>query len=309
MNTLIKNYVAITIYNVISFFSRVFRKKGNFIFVLGYSRSGTTWLGELLQNIVKKSVLFDEPLQVQNHKRAVEEGLLNHRVIIQDKQHEIELNSYLNDVFNGHAIRPSYAKRTLNNIVKLLSNGTIILKSIRLNIAIDFVQKFYPKNKIICIVRNPFDVVTSQINSSRSWVVKKVPSFYHPVVKSNFDDFPTESLKTPATIQAFNWSLEHYMLKSKLKSNGNLLLLYYSDMLTNRKKNIMAICKFLNVEYNDMYIDLSKTLSKSTAPNSKLNQNEDGFVSSRVELNTKEKEEMEKIFEYFNYPFREVLNY
>ena len=129
------------------------------------------------------------------------------------------------------------------------------------------------------------------------------------IVENNFGYFPIESLKTPATIQAFNWSLEHYLLKSKLKSDENVLFLSYSDLLMNRKENIMTICKFLDVEYKDIYIDQSKKLSKSTSANSKLNPKNNGLSASRIELSSNEKEEMSKIFEHFNYPFREVLNY
>jgi len=83
-------------------------------------------------------------------------------------------------------------KKSLNVLI-LVTNEIIILKEVRLNIAIDFIQNNFSENKIIYVVRNPYDVVESQINSSRFWNVKKIPYFYRKIVKNNFGDFPTES--------------------------------------------------------------------------------------------------------------------
>jgi len=79
------------------------------------------------------------------------------------------------------------------------------------------------------------------------------------------------------------------VLKSKLKPNENILFLKYRDLLMNRKENIKTICRFLNEEYKDVYMNQSQLLGRSTASNSKFYQNKKGSGASRFELSSKEK--------------------
>ena len=101
---------------------------------------------------------------------------------------------------------------------------------------IHYLHKFFPKAKLIHIIRDPRDVVLSRIKAKWS---KSVPYYIHAVI--------------------YVLQLKIGRSMGKKIFNKNYHELYYEDLLINPEKTIRKIVKFIGVDYEEELLDYRKS--------------------------------------------------
>lgn len=229
-------------------------KKEKLIFILGFGRSGTTWLSDIISKALGGLILF-EPMHPQvmddaldfcyydgidpeknkllkQHFDRMLEGSISHRWLIRN---------HLPSPMEG----PSHWY-----VQQLLDNCTVIgFKMIRGNFLIDFLKTHYPNAKILYINRHPMAVMASIKKRTRFWeefgIDKHTEKFGEIVQRSKYLDQ--------------NQKDDYSKLISNQESilGKSACLWKYTDLIC---KNNMEAYGFAPVSYEELYFKPYKTL-------------------------------------------------
>jgi len=199
------------------------------VFVVGMPRSGTTLIQGILCNTgeyfpMPETHFFvraaygipDENLSKKDRKH-IRQKLLNKSRIKLDRRFPEHLKTK-KDIFE-HVI----------DQFNLEGTRTFLEKTPRHIFFYSKILEYYPDARFICIIREPKNVVSSQLTNSP----KKNKSVIRLSLLYN---------KIAAAI-------------AKVRNNENVFLIRYEDLTTETELILKDICKFLNIEFDSKLVD------------------------------------------------------
>lgn len=228
------------------------------IFIVGNSRSGTTMMGRILNNhsniFTFNEIHFFGKLWVRDDmNKKLEENqsldLMSKLLCIQanglfHKEDYLDYNNQSKQLLNNNTTITSLEifRLFLDHITS--SNRKVIAceQTPRNVFYIQEILEAFPKAKIINMVRDPRDVLLSQKKKwkRRNYGAKSIP--VQEAIRSFFNYHPYIISKL------WNSSILQY---SKQKKNKRVFNIYFEEFLLDPKNNILKICEFLEVDFED----------------------------------------------------------
>jgi len=274
------------------------------IIIFSESRSGSTWLMEILNNIPNACVNW-EPLH--DFKGVVPDDYnWGWRPFISpDEENEAYLN-LIHEILSFS----TYTKWTTRYLTfkDLLSSEYVITKFVRANLLIPYIlENLELKRKPILLLRHPIDVCLSQINAFES-SDSEATTFEIPDTLNN-DRFIEhqaflQKLETKLEQKIANWCLNNVLVLNNPKILEQVLIVFYNELLAEPKGETQRILRALDlpkeVQTIVRFIDFRKASSTdfsgqlAAAPEKQLFKNFN-------RLSTETKEQLQKIFDYFDF--------
>ncbi len=186
------------------------------IVISGSSRSGTTWLMEILETLRGYRSIF-EPLNREWYKEVRNIHLEGYpRPYIPPDVENPDLENYLGRVFQGKVSGHVELRPRLKTIFKFLTSPKVVVKFIRANRLLPWIYNRFRVRAIYLMIRHPCATIASQLNIG--WRID--PRVWTPVVKELFNHDPDvrdELLRIikrpedPVEPWALMWALDYYI--------------------------------------------------------------------------------------------------
>ena len=235
------------------------------IFIFGIGRSGTSFLTELVREIIYSSekikpmciyepFLWGEDIWDRDYIKENNlyekmsslsyEGIYNHlKLPLFINNEDIPDNAYLNKIINRSG-------KGQNSIIKF----------VRANGRVNLINKIEPMAKHIFIIRNPIDTMNSVVahgsllgdewhKSDDDRMYKELNSMnYNPKVSKHYNLFRKE----------LDWwyYMNRFYLENSVKSEIDTLFLSYDYLVDNFLDSMKKICNHTNIEFDQKYLNL-----------------------------------------------------
>jgi len=305
-----------------SFNQFIFRHKKinskNTILILGAPRSGTTWLMEIICCIPNYTSVF-EPLKPLWFPESIKYGIIPGIYYSPNEKWE-EGKQYLSQIFNGQKTNCfPIQKNNLKTIMQRLLANKIVVKSIRLNQMLPWINKNFNLRKILFIIRHPCAVIASQIKSRwcgyynetfpylDSYPSKEI--IFNRVSKIDFLNHDIrekiKQIKTLEEILAVAWCLDNYILLVNKRSIP-WTVISYESLVKNFKNEIINLFKEIGEEKIPKIVyKLEKKPTFVTFPKdfSKINNKPDQLSKWKKELTKTQIDNILNIVSYFGFNF------
>ena len=238
--------------------------KPSYVFIVGVGRSGTKFL---------QSILLGHPelhISTETHflSSALHQGFIKTAKKIGDLKDDKNLELLVDKMFNSEIFGAFWKRKILkdkDSILRKFKDSDRSFKSLyRIIIEEDMLQhnktiagektpshlyhvdtllEWFPEAKVIHIIRNPRNVLASEINKN----VK--PD--HPLKKGSF--FYNTSLLFYVLI---NWNNAARLDKKyRKKYPQNYLAVKYEDLMHEHKQHVLRICEFLNMDFKETMLN------------------------------------------------------
>jgi len=261
------------------------------ILITGSPRSGTTWLMEIFENIPGYTYLF-EPLQSNFFPDSYKAGFRG-RPYLPPEVDWVEGEEYLRKIFTGQIVSrlPPYGHNFKMTIDRVF-NKKLIIKSIRLNKLLPWIDKRFQLRDITYIIRHPCAVVASQLKTGYGGYQDYPPYRNRFPTKdeiiteaSNIDILDSnlivklKKIKIVEEILAAAWCLDNYVPLYHLDSHKwNMII--YEKLVTDGESEIKNLFSAIGEEDSaDLAINQLKKPSMLT-----LDKNQDKIAKTNVQL-------------------------
>lgn len=241
------------------------------VFLFSSTRSGSTWLFELLLKSAKYRAVFESLPELDDCLRKFKTP----RIVLSNDSDCDAADDVFVGVNESDEINWKQDHANSRNI-HLLTKGTLI-KSTRANFCIEFIEKnILPDNsRVIYLIRNPFDVIKSKIirkNTDDGDLAKKFSytpeGIYNtddPHFKAYFNRYEAikNLVKDDIQIEAFVWCIENKWILDSI-DNKKWHLVVYENLVTDFEQEFKKICEFVGIKYSKK-IYSSRQVKSSTA--------------------------------------------
>jgi len=195
----------------------------NTIVLTGLPRSGTTWLGEILNTIPNSAIIF-EPLHLRKVPEAEKAGF-TWQTLFQDGEGSGSPEKFMREVLCGRVINKWTAREL--TVKKSKQAEMIIVKFVRASNLLGWLSSTFPIRKPLFIIRHPCAVISSQIERNIHPDACIDHLYAAPVIKL----YPhlkskLEPLKTPMEILAAHWCIGNYYAMTILHKQCFELICY-----------------------------------------------------------------------------------
>jgi hypothetical protein len=251
--------------------------------VFGTARSGTTAIYNLLQNIFIN--IYGTDAEYVYEPFLWEASAFNGKYVeVQNNfkyMNSVSLEGMYNDLKLPFFI-PNPGEYNNNEYLRTMFNRgaqNILLKFIRANGRFPLLQNICPECKFIFVIRNPIDVINSVIgtfsfysNEFHQDTYGKFVVEVKKIFRKNYDIHPPKMAVHKEII--YWYYMNAFAMKSIKKTIEKPLLIGYEDYVENSEKNLVRICDYLNIDYDEKYL--------------KIKENKVGPVTDNINLNMKE---------------------
>jgi len=218
----------------------------NLVWIFGSPRSGTTWLAsELLSN---HSFCFHEPL-LGEHISSVRE--LGGNIIRRIDEDRNRPHYFFSDSYKS--TWKYYMRKLILHRIHAqfpLLHKTIVIKEPNGSFASDIIAETLPNSKIIIILRDPRDILLSQVTAlSKGGYATKEDKRWDPLGgqrKLNF--LKIMSKRWVALVDVLLRTYENH-------AEDNRLLLKYEELRNNTKTELRKIFDFLDFKADDKELE------------------------------------------------------
>ncbi|MFX0035954.1 MAG: sulfotransferase domain-containing protein [Candidatus Hermodarchaeota archaeon] len=258
------------------------------LIISGTPRSGTTWLMEIIEKLPKYASVF-EPLNPKWFPDAKLYGF-NSRTYVPLNTDWKRGEKYLHKVFSGKIIskNPNYNPDPKFIIKRLLSNK-IVVKFIRANRLLPWIQEKFQLKGIIHIIRHPCATINSQLEKNYfgyNYLTKdfteKMPSkevLINEISQiKNYKSFflnIVKNFKHKEEILAAIWCIDNIIPLTSIYVN-KLYILTYESLISEGLKELKKLYTFFGEKLNKASINqllIPSRLTKGENPKKVLNLN------------------------------------
>ena len=223
------------------------------VLISGMGRSGTTWVGDLLNYDKSYRVLFEPffPGRVQ------EANSFNYIQYLNPQTKNAHLEDQARMILKGE-LRNNWVDREKEEI----QNTSILVKEIRVNLMLGWLKRVFPQLKIILLVRHPLQVVHSWLRMgwgrspqgkqrdidlilSQESLLQDYPLIDDLINLVNLDDY-FESV-------VFQWCLFSFVPHKQLKRSESHAL-HYEDLILQPYRTISDLFRYLERPLHDKKI-------------------------------------------------------
>lgn len=142
------------------------RRNDPLVFVLGTGRGGTTTYMNMLRDGLGAACLW-EPLRPGSSRRAARAVPPHEYPRLKAGQRDEVLASYLDDLVERRTVSRWSASHT--SLTDLLSRPALVVKEVRANRMVGWIQERYPDAHLRVLMRHPIAVVSSMLRAGRGW--------------------------------------------------------------------------------------------------------------------------------------------
>lgn len=211
--------------------------------IAGIGRSGTTWLGELINHDHSYRVLF-EPL----HKDVAVNDLFRRGVhrYLRPQDQDADLVQDIADAFTRHydaAFVNQYAGHTHG-----AASSGVMVKEIRITLLLPWLRVNFPEMPIIVIMRHPGAVLRSQLTQWKDLArTLDVLTVQHSLMHDHLAPFDRDLRRISDRFQRqlLLWCATHYTLLRTLKP-GQAHWVFYENLVLDPMNELKRIFDYLH---------------------------------------------------------------
>jgi Sulfotransferase family len=205
----------------------------------GYTRSGTTFLGRLLANIVGARPIH-EPL---NPNQVPEVKFFNER----EARSTVEGDSKYKEAI-AKILSPNFKGTKYTNTGSSIFYAGRVIKLVRANHYLDYISNMIPGTPFVVIMRNPCSCIASRVKEG--W---PVPDHSHSIKDiapflSKRQMLAYQEAGSTVSRLAVSWCLDNYMLLRNA-DNPRFFFVFYESILANPQVEMERI--LLHVDTKD----------------------------------------------------------
>lgn len=274
------------------------------IVIVGSARSGTSWLSEVIARQFRYRMLF-EP----EHEFNTEKGKIICDQWLNNQNDSLEAHKYLIKVFQNR-VDSDWIGQISNRKYKMhlwpFIPEKYIIKFVRANLSAKYINEIF-KVPVIHIIRNPYDVLTSQQRAKFPWLYNldhfKNQKELVELVKKHFDfDLLVDTIGiTPLETLTVRWCLENILpLKIWEPYQYKHRILKYED-LRNDIQVFLDLCKDFDIKpLTNIEMEYQRPSSKTHPKSTIINKDAKSLKLTSEELQNVNK--LLNIFECNLYP-------
>jgi hypothetical protein len=247
------------------------------VVIAGTARSGTTWLGDIIASQIACRVMFEpfHPGQVPQFRQ------FKYFQYMRPTAEDPALWSYCRQILTGD-IRNKWIDRQVENIFPKYR----VIKEIRANLFLKWLQTNFPEVPILFIMRHPCAVVASRMDLG--WATDDDIRLF--LAQQNLvDDFLTsylhviEGAKTPEEKHAVIWCISNLVPIRQFRP-GELPVVFYEKLSVDPGSEIPRIFQLLRHRYENTVYDYARQPSVTTRAKSAVITGTDQLNQWRAKL-------------------------
>lgn len=232
----------------------------NTVILTGLPRSGTTWLGEIVNTIPRSAMLF-EPLHLRRVPEAKSAGFSWATLLESEAEHP-EALEFIERILRGQFINEWIARDL--KIKDCLGMKVLIVKFVRAQRILEWMVSNFPIRRPLYIIRHPCAVVASQVRLEWKTRIDHSAVMGEPILRL----FPhltgfVEELETIEERLAAKWCLGNYYALSRSKPY-NFELVTYEQLVTDGPAQLERIFTALGFPVPEQAISNFKSPSVTT---------------------------------------------
>lgn len=247
------------------------------ILISGSARSGTTWLADILSAALNGRIMF-EPF---NARQVRPYSQFNYFQYMRPEEENPALEAFCRQLFTG-AIRNAWIDRQ----VEYLNAEFRVIKAIRANLLLKWVQQRFPDMPQIFIIRHPCAVVSSRMELG--WDTDKdiEPFLSQPKLVEDFLGPHLDTIRearTDAEKHAVIWCVTNLIPLKQFK-DGGLEVIYYENLCTQPNVEMHRIFAAVNRPFQEESLASLTRPSTTSLPTSAILTGDDRLESWRKKL-------------------------
>ena len=230
---------------------------GNSILVAGTARSGTTWLGDLIASQIPSRILFEpfNPDLVSDYRH------FPYFQYMRPGTENPEFYAFAQKVFTGE-IRNGWIDRHNERLISKVR----LVKEIRANLALKWLNENFPEIPIIFIVRHPCAVVLSRMELG--WATDRdiEPFLSQPQLVEDYLCPYMDLIRSAVNSEekhAVIWSVSN-LVPLKQFSSGELKVVYYEDLCTQLEIELEGVFEAIGYKYSGLLFASTHQPSQTT---------------------------------------------
>ena len=221
------------------------------ILVVGWARSGTTWLAEVLSTIPRSAILF-EPLFTKHVPEAAAAGFPIDGILSPGEGTSSQ-KLFMKSVLEGRVL--NWWTCSCNPVSRAIRPETWIVKEIKANYLVEWILGTFPVRRAMMIVRHPCATIASRL--AQGWTPENIQrKIKQSVVRRRFPhlDEICQNLSDPFEVMAARWCLKNYVPLSLRPRPFHLIA--YESLATRGVADLVPA-------FHDWGIDLPPDLERS----------------------------------------------
>jgi len=253
------------------------------LIVAGTSRSGSTWLAEIISAAPGNVQIF-EPLHLSHVKEARQVGFTSDSFIDPETDWP-EGKEFMKRVLGGCVLTPWTTSQI--PIVETKNASRLVVKFVNANMLLGWIAFNFPVKPPALIIRHPCAVVASE--SKRFKLLTDInfllnhPFFdRHPHLKES-----CRGLKHPEEVRALVWCMRYYAPLA-LSAPYPFVLISYEALVRRGKEELSRLYKTWNLSMPEKTLNLLHHASKTAARDSSILLNKDPLMGWKNELTKKQ---------------------
>jgi hypothetical protein len=260
--------------------------------IAGTARSGTTWLGDIIASQFPCRVMFEpfHPGQVPQFRH------FKYFQYMRPREENSALWSYCHQLFTGD-IRNKWIDRQ----VEIIFPKYRLIKEIRANLFLKWIQMKFPEVPILFIMRHPCAVVSSRMDLS--WATDE-DIFLFMSQPNLVDDYLIDYLdvikgaKTPEEKHAVIWCICNLVPIRQFRSS-ELHVIFYEKLSLDPASEIPKIFQLLKHDYENTVFDSARRPSVTSRPKSAVVSGTDQLNQWKTKLSREQIGKILSIVENF----------
>lgn len=228
----------------------------NTILLLGSGRSGTTFLSEIINYKNDFRYIF-EPF---NNKKLKILKNFSYRPYF--NENNIEKHTIAKKIFSG-----DIQGLWVNKFNKKIFTKKRLIKDIRINFLVSYIQNNFPDIRLVCMIRHPFAVIDSKIRANFNYELDSILE-HKNLVSLYFQNIEKEILhiyKKGSTFEKhmLQWCIENYVMLKQIDFQKTYLV-FFENILTNPAVELEKLFKYLKIPYTKEILSKIKKPSGTT---------------------------------------------